>query len=153
MHKMTGRWALLGLGLSLAGAGIVSGNVRPGRDHDVLLTVFGVAAGLHLAVLLILFFLRLLRDSPRVGPIKGQAKPAQAKATGRSGFVPPKPSAAGTFDVRVPAGADVASFVARFAADLGMEAYQSATAGFILKDAQRRKVYRANVIRTVAANA
>jgi len=146
MQNMTGRWALLGLGLSLAGCGIVSGNVPHGRQHDVLVAVFGVAAGMHLAVLVLLLFLRLLRDSPQVGdPLRPKA---EGKAKAAPGFVPADAKAkAGTFDVRVPAGVDAAQAVAKFAFDLGMEAYQSATAGFILKDPARRKVYRARVVR------
>lgn len=90
--------------------------------------IFSVAAGVHLAVLMFAAFVAIDEKS---------SKPPK-----RDRFVAP---ADGIVDIRVERGADAASAVARYAAEAGMEAYQSATAGFLLRDSKRKKIYRTRI--------
>lgn len=110
--------------------------------------LFGVAAGVHLAVLMFAGFMAIddWRNGPAIGPLtKDGPQPQQVKPPKppkRSRFVPPTD---GVVEVRVAGGADVASAVARYASEWGLDAYQSATAGFLLRDSKRKKVYRTRI--------
>ena len=110
--------------------------------------LFGVAAGVHLAVLMFAAFMAIddYRHGPAIGPLTQDGpQPRRVeppKPPKRSKFVAP---ADGIVEVRVQSGADVASAVARYAAEIGLEAYQSATAGFLLRDSKRKKVYRTRI--------
>jgi hypothetical protein len=122
-------FSLLCLSGSLLGAG-ASGN----KVESVL---FGAAAGVHGAVLLFALFTWLDKRRPNT---PDAAQPAKPPKSGR--FVSPHDD---TFTVAVPSGADVAAAVARYAAERGLEAYQSATQGFLLSDRKRQKVYRTRI--------
>ena len=110
--------------------------------------LFSVAAGVHLAVLMFAGFMAIdnWQHGPAIGPLTPdgpQPKRVEPpKPPKRSKFVAPTD---GVVEVRVAGGADVASAVARYAAEIGMEAYQSATAGFLLRDSKRKKVYRTRI--------
>lgn len=113
--------------------------------------LFGVAAGVHLTVLLFLAFMAIddWRNGPAIGPLtKDGPQPRQveppkpAKPAKRSRFVPPTD---GVVEVRVAGGADIAGAVARYASEWGLDAYQSATAGFLLRDTKRKKIYRTRI--------
>lgn len=132
--------SMLCLSGSLIGAG-----VSWYKPETVL---FGVAAGVHLTVLMFLGLMAIddWHNGPAIGPLtKDGPQPQQVKPPKppkRSRFVPPTD---GVVEVRVAGGADVAGAVARYAADWGLDAYQSATAGFLLRDTKRKKVYRTRI--------
>lgn len=108
----------------------------------------GVGAGMHVTLLLLyaLDWFYFGRNRPPTDPTADPVpEPAQsAPKPKRNNFVPPKD---GVVEIAVPNGSDIAAAVLRFAADLGMEAYQSATAGFLLRDGKRQKVYRTRIQR------
>ena len=132
--------SMLCLSGSLIGAG-----VSWYKPETVL---FGVAAGVHLTVLMFLGLMAIddYRHGPAIGPLtKDGPQPRQVeppKPPKRSKFVPPTD---GVVEVRVAGGADIAGAVARYASEWGLEAYQSATAGFLLRDSKRKKVYRTRI--------
>ena len=132
--------SMLCLSGSLIGAG-----VSWYKPETVL---FGVAAGVHLTVLMFLGLMAIddYRHGPAIGPLtKDGPQPRQVeppKPPKRSKFVPPTD---GVVEVRVAGGADVASAVARYASEWGLDAYQSATAGFLLRDTKRKKIYRTRI--------
>ncbi len=110
--------------------------------------LFSVAAGVHLAVLMFAGFMAIddWQHGPAIGPLTPDGPQPERveppKPPKRSKFVAPTD---GVVEVRVAGGADVASAVARYAAEIGLEAYQSATAGFLLRDSKRKKVYRTRI--------
>ena len=132
--------SMLCLSGSLIGAG-----VSWYKPETVL---FGVAAGVHLTVLMFLGLMAIddYRHGPAIGPLtKDGPQPRQVeppKPPKRSKFVPPTD---GVVEVRVAGGADVASAGARYASEWGLDAYQSVTAGFLLRDTKRKKIYRTRI--------
>lgn len=103
--------------------------------------LWGIAGGVHLACLMLAFF-AWRYDAAQAGPAIGPLTPDGPPAPKRHNFVPPRD---GTFDIAVPNGADVAAAVARYAADLGLEAYASVSQGFLIRDTRRKRVYRTRI--------
>lgn len=97
----------------------------------------GAAAGMNFAALFLVLLSWAFKQQ-RTPHDPGQPLPKPK----RSNFVPPEDD---TVHIAVPNGADIATAVAGFAAEAGLEAYQSATAGFLLRDGSRKRVYRARI--------
>lgn len=128
--------------LATAATAIVVSLVSTATESDpLLLVLFGAAIGTNAAVLWLLLWSWV--DARPHRAKKNSSTPDSApRRPKRSTFVPPKDN---TVNIAVPDGVDIASAVAHFAASAGLEAYQSATAGFLLKDSSRQKVYRARI--------
>lgn len=160
--RMLGRWSLLGFSVAIAAPGVISG-MAPGADWRGTWLVYGIAAGLFLAVLWLLMLdghFRLgrtrrrlagavhrwrQRRNVRVGSLRAQAgtsaapgasapnKPPQRAQTSRDA-VPVPGMAPATCRVSVPQGLSDVDALRRYAARLGWAAYYSDSLGYILHD-------------------